>query len=204
MNVQDLMTSTPRSIRGYENLGVAAAAMWEDDCGSLPVVDDANRVTAMITDRDICMALATRNRPASEIAVGEVVGRPPQTCAPNDPVGKAMEAMRIHQVRRLPVVDDYGRLLGIISINDLVIAAEGASTSKGTIANDDVVATLKGICGHADLPVVATTTTGAVVVSARKSPAKPATSSAKSTPTRGTGAKTSAAKATTPKAARKK
>ncbi len=191
MNVHELMTSSPRTVRGYENLAVAAAAMWQDDCGVLPVVDDANRVIGIITDRDICMALATRNRPASEVSVGEVIARPPLTCTTTDTVETALDTMKSHQVRRLPVVDDYGRVEGILSINDILLASGGKGSK--VLSTDAVVQTLKGICGHADLPIVSTTTTGAVVVSAKKTTKK----SGKSNGTKQATAKKAATKSTT-------
>jgi len=172
MNVSELMTSNPRAVRAHENLAVAAAAMWEDDCGALPVVDDADRVTGVLTDRDICMALATRNRPASEVVVGEVIGRPPLTCAETESIDAILKTMRIHQVRRLPVVDEYGRLRGIISVNDLILAASSGRKTKNTVTHDEVIDVLKGICGHADLPVVTTTSAGAVVVRTKKTSPK--------------------------------
>lgn len=180
MNVHELMTSSPRAVHGNENLAVAAAAMWHDDCGVLPVVDEADRVVGVITDRDICMALATRNRPASEVAVSEVIARPPLTCVSTDAVEAALHTMKIHQVRRLPVVDNYGRLEGVLSINDILLASGGKGNSG--VSTEKVVQTLKGICEHADLPTVMTTTSGSVVVSAKKTTTKPGkTTNGKST-----------------------
>lgn len=192
MNVNEFMTSSPRTIRGHENLAVAAAAMWQDDCGVLPVVDDADRVIGVITDRDICMALATRNRPASDVAVGEVIGRPPLTCASDDAIEKALDTMRSHQVRRLPVVDEYGRLQGILSVNDVLLAGSGKGGNAASTAT--VVETLKGICRHAELPTVTTTSSGAVVVSAKKATSK---KSGKSSNGKSTATKKAATKSTT-------
>ena len=72
MRVRELMTSEVKTCRAETNLAEAVRDMWEGDCGALPVVNDEGRVIGMITDRDICIALATRGRSADRIAVREV------------------------------------------------------------------------------------------------------------------------------------
>ena len=72
MKVREMMTSDVKTCRPETNLAEAVKDMWEGDCGALPVVSDEGRVIGMITDRDICIALATRGRSADRIAVREV------------------------------------------------------------------------------------------------------------------------------------
>jgi signal-transduction protein with cAMP-binding, CBS, and nucleotidyltransferase domain len=100
--------------------------MWEGDCGVLPVVDDAVRPVGMITDRDICMAAAIKGRPLSEIRVGEVSTGEAVFCHADDDVSTAMNAMRHAQVRRLPVVDRDGELVGVLSMNDVIRHSDDA------------------------------------------------------------------------------
>jgi CBS domain-containing protein len=139
------MTEELKTCRPETNLAAAAMEMWSGDCGFLPVVEDG-RLRGVITDRDICMAVATKHRDAAEIKVAEVMQGPAFTCAPGDSVEEAMATMRDRQVRRLPVVDD-GRLRGILSLNDLALAADGDVAAK-RVPGREVLRTLQGICAH--------------------------------------------------------
>jgi CBS domain-containing protein len=112
MNVRDIMVHPVQSCGPETNLAAAAMMMWDSDCGVLPVVNFEGKVVGMITDRDICMATATKNRPPSEITVFETITGQVYTCRPDEDVHNAMEMMAKHQVRRLPVVDDEGHLIG--------------------------------------------------------------------------------------------
>ncbi len=83
MKVKDVMTSPVLFCAPETNLAAAAMIMWESDCGALPVVSHETKVVGMITDRDICMAAATKHRLASDIAVGRW---PPGQCMPALPM----------------------------------------------------------------------------------------------------------------------
>jgi CBS domain-containing protein len=141
MKVRDLMTSDVKTCRPETDLAEAVKHMWEGDFGALPVVNDEGRVTGMITDRDICIAVATRGRSADRIAVREVASKQAYTCLPDEDATVALEAMKAHKIRRLPVVDADGHVRGILSLNDVVTHAGAASPS-------DVVSTLASICEH--------------------------------------------------------
>ncbi len=93
MKVRDLMTTDVKSCNSDTNLAAAASRMWEGDCGALPVVDDDGKFIGMITDRDICMAVATRPRLASDILVGEVTSGAIYVCHPTDEVQFALKTM---------------------------------------------------------------------------------------------------------------
>src|SRR3712207_4411459 len=73
MKVKDVMTAGPKACLPETSLAEAAATMWENDCGALPVVGAEDRVVGMITDRDICFGATTKNRPPSEVSVAEVI-----------------------------------------------------------------------------------------------------------------------------------
>jgi CBS domain-containing protein len=122
-----------------ESLERAAQSMWEADIGSIPVIEGA-RVVGMLTDRDICMAAYTQGRPLSDIRVGEVMARRIATCRPTDGIDRLGEIMREHRVRRVPVVDARGQLVGIVSVNDLVRSAHTARRGHA-----ELVATLAAI-----------------------------------------------------------
>jgi CBS-domain-containing membrane protein len=123
--------------------------MWEGDCGALPVVDDDGKFIGMITDRDICMAVATRPRLASDILVGEVTSGAIYVCHPTDEVQLALMTMRKEKVRRLPVVNDKGMLQGILSTNDIILhTEEDGGKGAPVLSYGEVISTQKAICEH--------------------------------------------------------
>lgn len=143
MRVKEIMTAEPKTCGPDTTLAAAANLMWEGDCGILPVVDDGE-LMGVVTDRDMCIALATRNNLASEMRVGAVATKMVATCEPEDDVHVALATMKKTRVRRLPVVGLGGSVLGIISMNDVLL---GAGPNK-PVHYEEVVATLQGICGH--------------------------------------------------------
>jgi len=122
--------------------------MWEGDCGAVPVVTEDRKVIGMITDRDICIAAATRSKPPAEIRAGEVISTNHGVHAvkPDDDVRVALRTMRKHKVRRLPVVDREQRLAGIVSINDLAINA--SSSQPDSVPAQEFLETFQAICAH--------------------------------------------------------
>ncbi|HEY0404696.1 MAG TPA: CBS domain-containing protein [Pyrinomonadaceae bacterium] len=149
MKVREIMTGAVGSCGMETNLAAAARIMWDKDCGSVPVLDNDGHVIGMITDRDICMALTTRNRLASEVLVGDVISGVVKTCAPDDEVVEALQAMRGEQLRRLPVVDSEGELVGIISINDVILNSKKGKSKKGAhVSHADVMDALKSLSQH--------------------------------------------------------
>jgi CBS domain-containing protein len=143
MKVKDLMTKEPKTCTPETTLAAAAQLMWEGDCGILPVVDDGELV-GVITDRDMYIALATQNARASHLRIGAVARTLVATCEPEDDVRVALDRMKQARVRRLPVVGFGRTVLGILSMNDIVLAA---SDDSGVSA-EEVVDTLRAICGH--------------------------------------------------------
>jgi len=152
MEVRKIMTSDLAACSPDTNLSAAAGLMWQYDCGVIPVIDENQKVMGVITDRDICMAAVMNNRPASQIAVSEVISGEVYTCAPEDEVSEALAIMQRRQVLRLPVVDKDGTLQGILSMNDIVLRAEdGRKSAGGGISYADVINTRKVIGKHRDL-----------------------------------------------------
>ena len=151
MLIAEVMTPGPITCTPDTTVAEAARLMWEGDCGVLPVVDDAGKLTGVVTDRDLFIALATRDVRASELAVGTVARPSPVTCTPRDDVPHAMAKMRSRRVRRLPVIEKGGTLVGIVSMNDLVLAVAPETSLGG-----QVVGTLQTISEH-PLPVAVAT-----------------------------------------------
>jgi CBS domain-containing protein len=147
--VHDVMTRNVRSCGLDTNLAEAVELMLENDCGVLPVVDNKGTVSGIITDRDISIAVATRGKLASDITVKEVTPGTVYICAATDDVGKALERMRHVKVHRLPVVNNDGKLIGILSLNDIVLhARENSGKEPPEISYRDVAITLKAVCEH--------------------------------------------------------
>lgn len=144
MLVEKLMTTEVEVCRPEASLAEAAAVMWRRDCGVVPVVGEGGAVEGMITDRDICMALATRRAYASDVKVGEVMARGVLTCTPEDDAREALELMRKHQLRRLPVVDTHGRLAGLLSLAD-VIRHTKKGGGKRHVPRRETLSTLKAL-----------------------------------------------------------
>ncbi len=141
MNVKEVMSREVRTIRMVDRLDAAARAMWEHDCGVVPVVDGNGAVVGVVTDRDVCMAAWSQGRPLGEIAVTSVMARSVRTCKPDDPVTQALAVLQQHQLHRLPVVDARGVAIGIVAISDLVRLAaarpsvlDGAGVTKALAA----------------------------------------------------------------------
>jgi CBS domain-containing protein len=144
MKVTDVMTAEPQCCGLDTNLAAAAEMLWIKDCGVLPVVEDG-KLAGIITDRDISIALGTRFKPADQMSVREVATRQVHTCSAEDDVQAAMEIMRRARVRRLPVVDEEGRVEGVLAFNDLVLAVD---RTHGAITYEAVINTLKAISEH--------------------------------------------------------
>jgi CBS domain-containing protein len=121
MKVREIMTEPPLTCTPETSLAVAARRMREADYGTLPVVDSQGQLAGIITDRDICLALAGTNRNALHVAVHEVMTRKIFSALLEDDVRSALATMKGARVRRLPVRDEFGRLKGILSIEDIVV-----------------------------------------------------------------------------------
>ena len=130
MNVADVMTSELSACLPSEPLMRAARIMWEQDCGCVPVVDGDAKPVGMITDRDVCMAAYTTAGRLDDYPVERAMARPAWSCRPTDPLAAAHELMRLHQVRRLLVTDDEGRLVGLLALSDLTQRALPRADAK--------------------------------------------------------------------------
>lgn len=118
MLVNDVMTTSPFCCKPSDRLDRVAKLMVDHDCGAIPVCE-AKKLVGMITDRDItCRAVATGRTPAS-IPVSEVMTKPVFAVRQNESVEVAIDLMKTKMIRRLPVVDDAGEIVGIVAPSDL-------------------------------------------------------------------------------------
>lgn len=149
MKIEEVMSRDVETCRPTDTLSSAAQRMWDHDCGCIPVVDDEDprHLVGMLTDRDICMAVHFRDRSPAEVTVGEVMSGTVRTIGPGETLLDAEAVMRDAQVRRLPVVDDRRRLLGIVSIADLArTAARERGSRSPEISEIELGQTLEAIC----------------------------------------------------------
>lgn len=146
MRVVDIMMGTPYYCRPETNLGSAAELMWTGNCGFLPVVGNEGKVVGIVTDRDICIALGTRGQPSGTVTVAEVMSQKVHSCAPEDDIHVALRAIREGRVRRLPVISKSGELVGVISMDDVLLRAEAPSFGKAPeLSMEEVVKTFQAI-----------------------------------------------------------
>jgi CBS domain-containing protein len=140
------MTPSVKSCSEDTDLATAARMMWDGDCGIVPVVNNERRITGVITDRDICIAAATRAMSPASMLARDVMSRDVTTCAADEEVRDALGMLKDRRVRRLPVVDAQDRLVGIISMNDLVMRADCRRGAE--VPGEEFLETMKAICAH--------------------------------------------------------
>jgi CBS domain-containing protein len=147
MKVSQLMKQGVCSCNLNDSLNAAAQIMWEHDCGCVPVKDSEGRVVGVITDRDISMAAYLQGGPLRALQVSSSMGKGIFTCRPDDTIAQAEATMREHQVRRLPVVDGDGKLVGILSLNDIAIeAGHETERKKKEVTFAEAGQTLQAVC----------------------------------------------------------
>ena len=148
MTVRQIMTKSPKSCFPDMNLAQATELLWSASCGALPVIDAAQKVIGIITDRDICIALGTRNQRASELTVGQVMSGKLYMCHSDDEIHAALNTMRVHKVRRLPVVNHEGKLTAMLCASDVLLHVRHDDGSGPELSYEDIVNTLRGIYCH--------------------------------------------------------
>jgi len=146
-SVRSLMTTHVRTCRADDSLVHAAQWMWESDCGAVPVVQHET-VVGVITDRDICMASYTQGKRLGDIAVESAMSKALFSCSPDESVGAALATMGHRRVRRLPVLDANGKLLGLISISDVARWARSHATPAVEAALTDALAAISALSPH--------------------------------------------------------
>lgn len=125
----EIMTPSPRCIGVNDSLRIAASVMADLDVGALPICGEDSKLKGMLTDRDIvvhaiAMGMDPETTPAGALAQGK-----PVTVAADDDIRVALELMREHQIRRIPVIEDH-LLVGIVSQADIALSLSAAATGK--------------------------------------------------------------------------
>jgi len=154
MKVRDIMTQTAVCCGPDTNIGTAVEMLWFYNYGMLPVVDGNKKLIAIATDRDICMALGTRNLLPGNLTIGEVATTPVFTCKPDDEIHTALGTMAVRQVRRLPVVDDHGVPQGVLSMDDILVRADQNKWEGSCeLSSEEVIRSLKKLRGQ-QFPII--------------------------------------------------
>lgn len=133
MKVSELMTHEVLYCREELSANAAARVMWENNCGSVPIVGDDLKLTGILTDRDICMAAYTQGLPLGLIGVASAMAREPICVHGDDDIAVAHRLMRAHRIRRLLVVDGQGKLSGMLALADLARAAQGREALEAEV-----------------------------------------------------------------------
>ena len=128
-NIRDAMTSNPRNVEPNTTVVEAARLMKSEDVGSLPVVE-GDRLVGMVTDRDIVLRVVAEGKDVQSATVAEVASKDLVTVDPQQDLDEALRLMAQHQVRRLPVVEEDGRLVGILAQADVAQQGDDARTGQ--------------------------------------------------------------------------
>ena len=120
MTCGELMTPSPTCCNPQHTIVEVAEIMKREDVGLVPVVDDvAQKLIGVITDRDVVMNVVAAGRDPRGTAVSEVMTTDPCACQEKDSIETVMQQMAAHQVRRIPIVDNSGAIVGIVSQADI-------------------------------------------------------------------------------------
>jgi CBS domain-containing protein len=114
------MTRNPRTIERSTSLADAASLMRDEDTGVVPIVE-SERLVGVLTDRDIAIRAVAEGRDPQKTNAGEIASTKLVTIDPQQSIDEAMRLMSQHQVRRLPVTEEDGKLVGIVSQADLAL-----------------------------------------------------------------------------------
>jgi CBS domain-containing protein len=128
-NVRDVMTANPRAVEPSTPVVEAARLMRSEDVGSIPIAE-GDRLVGMLTDRDIVLRVVAEGTEPQSTTAGEIASRDLVTVDPDQDLAEAARLMASHQVRRLPVVEEDGRLVGIVAQADVAQSGDDSLTGE--------------------------------------------------------------------------
>lgn len=154
MKVKEIMTQSAICCGSDASIGSAVELMWTHNCGMLPVIGADQKLVGVVTDRDICIAMGTRNQLAGELSAGEVATKIVFTCKPDDEIHEALLTMATKQVRRLPVVNEKDVPQGVLSMDDIITHGD-LNKWEGCceLSSEEIIRSLKKLYGQ-KLPLV--------------------------------------------------
>lgn len=120
---RDIMTKDPVFCQASDTALIAAQLMRRHNIGALPVVGNLHgrKLVGIVTDRDLAIRVVAVARDANTVTLNQIMSYPVVTCSPDDPYEKALDLMERHQIKRVPVVDKLGRVVGTISEADVAL-----------------------------------------------------------------------------------
>jgi CBS domain-containing protein len=127
--ISELMTSDPRTVTADSTVAEAARLMRDEDAGIIPITE-GERLVGVVTDRDIAVKVAAEGKDAQSTKVSEIAANNLVTIDPQQDLDEALRLMAQHQVRRLPVVKEDGKLVGILAQADVARHADPARTGE--------------------------------------------------------------------------
>ena len=125
--IREIMTSSPRTIDPSTPVVDAAKLMRDEDVGPIPIVE-GERVVGMLTDRDIVLRAVAEGKDPQSLTAGEIASKQIVTIDPEQSLDEAARLMAQHQLRRLPVCEEDGRLVGIVAQADFALEAPAEQT----------------------------------------------------------------------------
>lgn len=131
-SVRDAMTSNPRTVQPEANVQEPARLMKSENVGAVPIVD-GDRLVGVVTDRDIAMKIVAEGK-SLDTPVSEIASRDLVTIDPDQSLEEAARLMAEHQLRRLPVVEEDGKLVGIVAQAD--VAKRASEDRTGEVVED--------------------------------------------------------------------
>ena len=127
--IREAMTANPCSIDAGKSVAYAAKMMRDEDVGIAPIVE-GDRLVGVLTDRDIAVRVVAESRDPEQVKAAEVASRDVVTLDPEQDLDEALRLMARHQVRRLPVVEEDGRLVGVVAQADVARQADEQRTGE--------------------------------------------------------------------------
>lgn len=127
--IREVMTADPRTVTADSTVAEAARLMRDEDTGIAPIIE-GERLIGVITDRDIAIKVAAEGKDAQSTKVSEIAASHLVTIDPQQDLDEALRLMAQHQVRRLPVVEEDGKLVGILAQADIARHADSARTGE--------------------------------------------------------------------------
>jgi len=118
--IKDVMTPNPQTLSVSATVREAAEAMRANDIGTVIATNDQGRIAGILTDRDIAVRVVAEGRDPRATRIDDIASHDLVALSPDDPIDRAVEAMRERALRRLPVVQD-GKVVGIVSLGDLAL-----------------------------------------------------------------------------------
>ena len=128
-SIGQIMTANPCAIDAGKTVDYAAKMMRDEDVGLAPIVE-GDRLIGALTDRDIAVRVVAEGKDPASTKVSDVASKQVVTLDPQQDLDEALRLMAQHQVRRLPVVEEDGRLVGVVAQADIARRGDAAATGE--------------------------------------------------------------------------